>query len=906
LSGLGRLCPRERAGEGLFKAMVHEPEAAQAPDTAGEAARSAALRAYGVLDSPREAEFDDIARIAAEVCGTPVALVSFVAADRQFFKAEVGFGARGTPMEMSFCAHALRARDFMMVPDAAADERFAANPLVTGERGIRFYAGALLETSDGVPLGTVCVLDTRPRELDEQQVRTLKLLARQAMIRLELGRALAEQRAEAARHRTILDAAVDYAIVVLDPEGRVTGWNKGAESVFGWGEAEILGVSASRIFTPEDRARDCLSTEMARALSEGRASDERWHLRKDAARFWGSGEMTPLLGETGEHLGFVKVLRDRTSEHVAGERLRLAEARLRQAQEAGGVGVFTVEIESGLLDATPEFSRLYGLEHRDRRPAQDFERLVVPEDQALVSHKSTRKVGSAPRDVEYRIRRPSDGAERWIARRGEFERGADGQPVRFTGVAQDITGRVAARRQLEDERELLAQMFEQAPTFMALLRGPEHRFERVNPGYTKLVGGRDVVGQTVAEALPEVVEQGFIGILDEAYRSGTPYQAMGTRIALQADPQGPSEERYLDFVYQPIRNILGEVTGIFVEGADVTERVAAEAHLAAAERRYRTLFNSIDSGFCVVEMIFEGERPVDYRILEHNSAFERHTGLSGMDGRTVREMVPQLEEFWYETYGRVARTGEPARFRHQAVPMEGRWFEVFAFRLDDPVPDQVGILFSDISERVAAENQRQLLNRELSHRLKNTLATVQSIAGQTLRSAPDMNSARAALTARIQALANAHDILLKGAHDAGSIEEIVHGAVSVHDDEGRITLAGPPLTVGPTAALGLSLTCHELATNAGKYGGLSVPEGRVAVTWRVEARPDGEATFVFDWVERDGPPVLPPTRKGFGTRLIEIGLSGPARGTVELSYAAAGLRCRIVAPLRLLEDAAEG
>ncbi len=867
-----------------------------------EAERSAVLHAYGVLDTPREEEFDDIARIAAEVCGTPIAVVNLVDTTRQFFKAEVGLGVRETPLEASFCGHAILAEDFMMVPDATKDPRFNGNPLVTGEPGLRFYAGALLKTREGLPIGTVCVLDILPRKLDDHQVRTLRLLARQAMTQMELRkaltdreRALAEQRTQAFRNRKILDSAIDFGIIVTNPGGMVTEWSKGAEAILGWREEEMLGTPSDRFFTPEDREHGRVEAEMSAALKDGRASDDRWHMRKDGSRFWASGEMTPLFGDDGEHLGFVKVLRDRTTEHLAGERLRRTEARLIQAQEAGGVGVFTIDILEDVITPTPEFSRLYGLEHKEHRSASDFERLVLAEDQDLVSHTATRNAAVALAEVEYRIRRPNTGELRWISRKGEFERDAAGRATRFVGVSRDITDQVQARRQLEDERELLAQMFEQAPTFMALLREPDHRFERVNPGYTKLVGDRDVVGLPVAKALPEVVEQGFIDVLDEVYRSGVPYQARGTRVELRSSADGPSEARYLDFVFQPIRDAAGEITGIFIQGADVTERVEAEARLAAAERRYRTLFNSIDAGFCVIEMIFEDGRPIDYRFLEHNAAFERHTGLVDAHGKTIRGMVPELETFWFETYGRVATTGEPIRFRQQAEPMDGRWFEVFAFRLDDSGPNQVGILFSDITERVASETQRHLLNRELSHRLKNTLATVQSIATQTLRSASDTASARLALTARIQALANAHDLLLLGSRDAGSIEDIVRGAVSVHDAEGRISLSGPEVMVGSTAALSLSLICHELATNAGKYGALSAPEGQVTIAWQVEVKGGSQPPLlVFDWVERGGPPVTQPQRTSFGTRLIGMGLSGGGESSSEIHYAPEGLRCRIV------------
>ncbi|QJP13242.1 GAF domain-containing protein [Starkeya sp. ORNL1] len=166
-----------------------------------EGQRLALLESYQILDTPREQDFDDLARIASEVCGTPIAVVNLVATSRQWFKAEVGLGVRETPIETSFCGHAILTSDFMMVPDATKDERFDCNPLVTGEPGLRFYAGALLKTPNGVPIGTMCVLDYQPRRLDEHQINTLKLLARQAMTQIELRKSLADKEEALRQHQ---------------------------------------------------------------------------------------------------------------------------------------------------------------------------------------------------------------------------------------------------------------------------------------------------------------------------------------------------------------------------------------------------------------------------------------------------------------------------------------------------------------------------------------------------------------------------------------------------------------------------------------------------------------------------------------------------------------------------------
>jgi signal transduction histidine kinase len=155
-----------------------------------ETERLQALRSYGILDTAAESSFDDITRIASYVCQTPVALISLVDEGRQWFKSEHGFGQRETPLDQSICAHALLEHSFLEVEDTTKDPRFDANPLVTGIPHVRFYAGALLRTPDGLPLGTVCVLDDKPRVLSPEQRDVLAALARQVMSQMEFRRAL--------------------------------------------------------------------------------------------------------------------------------------------------------------------------------------------------------------------------------------------------------------------------------------------------------------------------------------------------------------------------------------------------------------------------------------------------------------------------------------------------------------------------------------------------------------------------------------------------------------------------------------------------------------------------------------------------------------------------------------------
>ncbi|MBB6123345.1 PAS domain S-box protein [Sphingobium subterraneum] len=261
-------------------------------------------------------------------------------------------------------------------------------------------------------------------------------------------------------NRQILESAIDYGIVATDMDGRVTLWNRGAQYMLGWTEAEMLGRTMATFFTPEDRALDRPLAKRQEALDFGRAHDARWHLRKSGDRFWGLSEMSPLRDERGAPIGFVKLMRDRTQEHEAQEALRRSEESLRLAQAAGGVGLFAIDVRANTVSGTEEFYRIFGLEPCAQIPTAVIENMVIAQDREIVSDEARRRTGSAPLDVEYRIRRPDTGEERTIARRAEFERDDAGEPLRLVGAVQDVTERrriLAALEKSEAQFSALAQ-----------------------------------------------------------------------------------------------------------------------------------------------------------------------------------------------------------------------------------------------------------------------------------------------------------------------------------------------------------------------------------------------------------------------------------------------------------------
>ena len=152
--------------------------------------RLAALRSFGILDTPRERDYDEVVELVSNLCNAPIAVVNLIDENRQWFKAEVGLGVRETPLETSICSHVILVPGLTIIPDTLADPRFRDNPLCAGEPNLRFYAGMCLQTDEGLPIGTLCVLDTKPRDLSDLQKQALSVLGRQVMRQIQLKMAL--------------------------------------------------------------------------------------------------------------------------------------------------------------------------------------------------------------------------------------------------------------------------------------------------------------------------------------------------------------------------------------------------------------------------------------------------------------------------------------------------------------------------------------------------------------------------------------------------------------------------------------------------------------------------------------------------------------------------------------------
>lgn len=282
------------------------------------------------------------------------------------------------------------------------------------------------------------------------------------------------------------------------------------------------------------------------------------------------------------------------------------------------------------------------------------------------------------------------------------------------------------------------------------------------------------------------------------------------------------------------------------------------------------------------------------------------TGTTGLGGSWQEAIHPEDVARSLEAWGRSVATGEVYDIEHRVRMREGdyRWARSRAWPRRDSA-EAICLWYGsteDIHERKVAEEHQRLLINELNHRVKNTLASVQAIAFQTLKGDLPLPEARGRFEARLMALSGAHNLLTEENWGGAALDRVLEGAIE-HLGRARFDIAGPPIRLSPRAALAIAMAIHELGTNGAKYGALSVEGGRVRIEWALRGD-----TLNLVWQERGGPPVSPPARQGFGSRLIERGLEMDLGGRASLHFEREGLRCEIEGALDVVraEDPAVG
>ncbi len=568
----------------------------------------------------------------------------------------------------------------------------------------------------------------------------------------ERKRAESALRAAEEWRKLILESAEDFAIFTIDLERRVNSWNIGAQNVFGYQDKEIIGQSGDILFTPEDRQKNDPAKEAEHALSEGRAENERWHMRKDRSRFWGSGLTHPLRDDTGNPIGFVKIMRDLTEQ----KRIEASKFFLAAIVESSEDSVVTVDFNRIITSWNKAAAWLYGY------PAEEvlgrpMTILTLPEDLQMVLNDidDIRRHKMVQRYDTVRIRKRGELIDLEIVL--SPVKNDEGEVIGISTIARNITERKQAEETLRmnaarqaflvklgDALRILTDPVEIQVTASRIL-GEQLEVDRAYYVEINEAGGEFVVAHDwhqpgmPSHARRYSLEDWSVPWLangetwvmkdvdtdamlrDEqraAYRGNHILAAINVPLIKEGRLVGAFVvNQNIPREWQPQEVELVQETAERIWGA--VERARTEEALTESEEKYRTLFHSIDEGFCTIKVLFdEGGKPVDYRFLDTNPAFEKQTGLKDVAGKTMRELTPGHEQYWYDLYGRVAQTGEPADVEHPAEALE-RIYDVYAYRVGNPEEHKVGVLFNDITERKKAEEAQHQAHASISEILES-------------------------------------------------------------------------------------------------------------------------------------------------------------------------------------------
>ncbi|MFC7473895.1 PAS domain-containing protein [Dankookia sp. GCM10030260] len=587
--------------------------------------------------------------------------------------------------------------------------------------------------------------------------------------------------------------------------------------------------------------------------------------------------------------------------------------RLRLALDAADLGTWRWEVAAGtdvvIWDA--RCRALFGLPPDAAVNYATWAATLLDEDRAAAEAAVARALDPAePEDglaLDYRVRCP-DGAVRWLASTGRTifvpdpAAPAGRRPVRILGIIRDCTAAreaVAALARSNEEALAAAERVQ-----LALAAGAI-----VGTWDWDLVADRVTVDERFAEHFGIDPALGRSGLpLEQVLATVHPADLPGLRAAIDESLArgGPYRHEYRvrsrDGAYRRIeangRVDLGP-DGAPVRFPGILLDVEARRALEADRDRSAALLRAFVAA--VPGVVYAKDR--DGRMLVANAGTAALVGkpLEAILGRTDAEILddPAQAAIVMANDHRIMAGGTAEQFEEAVSMPDGRpavWLSTKApFRNDSgAVVGLVGASL-DITERKRTEERLRLMVHELNHRVKNTLVTVQSIAAQSLRGADP--AVRRRLQARLLALAAAHDVLTREAWTGADVDEVVAGVLAPHGGcgRGRFRVSGPPLRLVPRAAVALSMALHELATNALKYGALSVPAGHVEVHWEVAPRPTPR--FRLTWRERGGPPVVPPAVRGFGTKLVERGLAHDLGGTAWIDFVPEGVTGRVEAPL---------
>jgi PAS domain S-box-containing protein len=569
-----------------------------------------------------------------------------------------------------------------------------------------------------------------------------------------------------------------------------------------------------------------------------------------------------------------------------------SEARLRAIVDNAVDGIITIDEYGLILDFNPAAQRLFGYETAE--VVGKNVKMLMPEpyrkehDGYLQNYRDTgkRKIIGIGREVTGRRKDgtvfPLDLAVSEV----QF-----GGRRLFTGIVRDVT----ERKRVEEERQRFVSLIENSSDFIAV-SSLAWELLFVNEAGRELIGitpekvvttevrdlwHNDTLPIVLGEALPTLQSEGSFRFQGKVRHFGT-----GEAIDVDCNMFGIRDAH------------TGDTIALAFAMRDIRVQKQREQALLDGEARIKGILDSAVDGIVTIDErgSIESVNPAAQRVFGYS--------MQELKGKNVKILMPEPYHGEHDQYLRNYRHTGQRKIIGIGREVVGRRKDGSTFPLDlavseVPLGDRrifTGII-RDITDRKQADQHRNLLVAELSHRVKNTLASVISVAQQTFRHAQSFKESRNAFEGRIQALAHTHSRLAETNWAGASLQAVLLDEVAPYrsGDGANTRMTGPNVMLGPKAAVSLGMAFHELATNAAKYGALSSPAGSVEIEWGM-LRPEDRQVRIR-WTERGGPEVEPPTRSGFGRLLLERGLAHELKGKVQLDFAKEGLKCTIVFPL---------
>jgi PAS domain S-box-containing protein len=670
-----------------------------APLPANEEARLDALRDLEILDTAPEPEFDDLALIASQICGTPISLISLVDRDRQWFKSKIGIEARETSRDVAFCSHAIRQRELFVVSDAMDDPRFSTNPLVTADPKIRFYAGAPLRTSDGHAVGTLCVLDRTPRKLTGEQENALRALARQVEAQLELRRRLLHERKEAdeALHEkeVSVKVLVDQMPAVLwsvDCDLRFTSFMGAGLAGIGQQSGQFIGLTLYDYFGVGEPDFRPIAAHR-KALSGSSVSYEvQWKGRTFAAH------VEPLRNTDGTIKGVIGSALDITNQKTVEKELEKSISLLKATLDSTADGIMVLDHEGNLVAHNRKFLEMWAIPeematsgHRDELLAFVLDQVKDPGGFVQLAMRSYALHETETLDiVEFKDGRVFERYSRPQILGGK----SIGKVLSF----RDVTARRRADREIEESLSLLKATLE-ATTEGILVVDESGKIVNFNRKFTDMWR----IPESVIQSRDD--NKALAWVLDQLK---DPERFIKKVRELYAQPDSKSYD-WLEFKdgriferYSQPQKIGGKTVGRVWSFRDVTDRRLMEMTM---KRQART-FDHIFDGVIVTDL--------DGRIVDWNPGAARMFGYSKDEAVGMTPAILQAP----------SENGSLTATMLRTMRREGRWSGEMRFVRKDGSEGVADTLVVSLADDYGRPLAAIFVNRDITElkRLRDTLS----------------------------------------------------------------------------------------------------------------------------------------------------------------------------------------